>query len=230
MAKILVVEDDAGIALVVQDTLDFEHHTVEVVSDGTLALEYISQYQYDLIVMDVELPGLSGLEITQRFRAKGGETPILMLTGKSDIEDKMAGFNVGVDDYLTKPFHPTELVARVHAVLKRSSKGVAEKVKIRHLTLDFRAMQAWCGAKEIKLSPLEFSILEFLLAHTGEVFSQDALLARVWPSTSERTAETVRTSISKLRQKIDLPGEPSIIGTVHGLGYRLVNEVSSGGN
>lgn len=228
MAKILVVEDDPGVSTVVEDILDFEHHNVEVVSEGALALEYMSQYQYDLIIMDVELPGMSGLEITRRFREDHGETPILMLTGKCDIDDKMAGFNVGVDDYLTKPFHPIELVARVHAILKRSSKAATEKVQVRHLTLDFRAMQAWRGTKEIKLSPLEFSILEFLIAHAGEVFSQDALLARVWPSTSERTSETVRTCISKLRQKIDQPGEPSIIGTVHGLGYRLVSEVTAG--
>lgn len=224
MAKILVVEDDPGIAAVVEDSLDFEHHTVEVVSDGALAFEYLSQYQYDLIVLDVELPGLTGLQIARKFRSKGGETPILMLTGKSELEDKMAGFNVGVDDYLTKPFHPTELVARAHAILKRSTKAATGTVTIKHLTLDFRAMQAWSGDKEIKLSPLEFAILEFFHAHAGEVFSQDALLARVWPATSERTAETVRTCISKLRQKIDKPGEPSIIGTVHGLGYRLMKD------
>lgn len=222
MAKILIVEDDPGVAATIEDPLELEKHTLDLVADGTLASEFLHQYQYDLIILDVELPGTNGIDLARKFRSRGGTTPILMLTGKAALEDKMAGFTAGVDDYLTKPFHPKELVVRVRAILKRTTRTLADSIKLRHLTVNLTTKQVWREAEEVKLSPLEFAFLHFLLVHPGEVFSPETLLNRVWPSDSERLPDTVRTTVGKLRGKIDLPGKESIIVNVHGSGYKVV--------
>lgn len=224
MAKILIVEDDPGVAATIEDPLELEKHTLDLVADGNLASEYLHQYEYDLIILDVELPGINGFDLARKFRTRGGATPILMLTGKAALEDKMTGFTAGVDDYLTKPFHPKELVVRVRAILKRTTSTLADSIKLRHLTLDMTSKQVWREAEEAKLSPLEFALLHFLLVHPGEVFSPETLLNRVWPSDSERLPDTVRSTIRKLRQKIDLPEKESLIVNVHGSGYKIIED------
>lgn len=221
MAKILVVEDDKHLAGDVVDWLEFEKHTVEHVADGKEADERLRFYQYDLIVLDWELPGVHGIDICKRFRAAGGTTPVLMLTGKGEITDKEAGLDSGADDYLTKPFHLKELTARIRALLRRPAVMTGTILKIQNLALDTNTKKLSKDGREIQLSPKEYALMDFLMRHPDEVFSQEALLERVWSSESDASVFSVYTAVKTLRKKITDDGEKSILATVHGLGYRL---------
>jgi two-component system OmpR family response regulator len=220
MAKILLVDDDQELCKMFASWLKDEH-ILEMAHDGVAGLDYLKFYAYDLVVLDWELPGLSGPEVCQAFRQRGGKTPVLMLTGKSTIDDKVQGFESGADDYLTKPFHPRELSARLKALLNRPA-GRVEKVLTAHdLELDTETHTVCKSGKQIHLMPREFALLEFLMKHPDQPFNPDALLNRVWPSDSEVSTESIKTYIAKLRKKIDSPDKPTIISTVHGVGYRL---------
>jgi two-component system OmpR family response regulator len=221
MAKILLVEDDPNIAAAVQDSLEHTKHRVEAVVDGEEALVCLEVSEYDLIVLDMGLPKMSGAEVCSAFRARGGTTPVLMLTANDTLRGKEAGFTAGVDDYLTKPFHPAELLMRVKALLRRSPNLQNDVLTCGGLELDLGTTQVRHKGQLIRLSPIELALLEFLMRHKGRVFSQDELLVKVWPSDSERTPDSIRTCIRKLRAKIDEPGAESIIENLHGLGYRL---------
>ena len=220
MAKILLVEDDENMATAIDDAVTFEKHVLDVAHDGQEGLDILAVSQYDLIILDWELPHVTGIEILQRLRSKGMSTPILMLTGKGMLEDKESGLNAGADDYLTKPFHMRELCARIRALLRRQSQTVGSEFKAGGITLDAAKFKVYRDGQEIQLARLEFAVLEFLMRNRGQVFSNEALLERVWPVDSERTPQSVRTLIQKLRQKIDGDG-PSIIKNVHGVGYKL---------
>ncbi len=221
MAKILLVEDDRNLAITVKDWLEFEHHLVEAVEVGTEALELAQSYEYDLIILDIELPKMNGLEVCQKYRQGGGQAPILMLTGRGSIPDKETGLDAGADDYLTKPFHLKELSARVRALLRRPGQVAGNTLKAGNLVLDTTSYKVLKDGQEIHLPRMEFALLEFLMRHQGQVFSTEALLDRVWTSDSEKSPETIRTSVKKLRSKIDTDGQPSIIRNVHGVGYKL---------
>jgi DNA-binding response OmpR family regulator len=221
MAKLLVVEDDAELCGMIEDWLTHEHYQVEATGNGRDALEKLTFYEFDLILLDWELPETSGLEICTVFRQRGGTTPILMLTGKKTIDDKELGLNSGADDYLTKPFHMKELSARVRAILRRSSNQLSNVLKAGDLSLDPISFRVMRGADEIQLQKREFALLEFFMRNQSRVFSPDALLERVWASESDATAEAIRTCLKRLRQKIDEPGKDSVIKTVHGVGYKL---------
>lgn len=222
MAKILFVEDDKSLALSIQDHLELDKHRVEHVENGEDALAYLDVNTYDLIILDVGLPGISGVEVCNKFRNRGGKTPILMLTANNTLQDKESGFSAGVDDYLTKPFHIKELLLRLKALLRRPTELISDNLTAGALTLDRAKYAAILHGNTIRLSPTEYALLEFLMRHPGRTFSQDELLEKVWSSASERTADTIRTCIRKLRAKIDLPGKPSIIENLHGIGYRLM--------
>jgi DNA-binding response OmpR family regulator len=221
MTKILIVEDDPILATTVSDALEFEHYMVETVDDGSKALEFLRAYSYDLLIFDFNLPGMNGFDLCRTFRMEGGEQPVLMLTAKSSIPDKTDGYEAGADDYLTKPFHIKELLLRVKALLKRVHERSSEILQAGDLTLDPSAFKLAKNGKEIKLTPIEFALLEFLMRHQGKVFSAESLINSVWPSTSERLPETVRTCVKKLRDKVDTKGSPSIIVNVPGLGYKI---------
>lgn len=221
MAKILVVEDDAALLSDVSDWLVFEQHTVESVADGKEAEERLRFYKYDLVVLDWELPGAHGIDVCKRFRAGGGRTPILMLTGKSEIAEKELGLDSGADDYLTKPFHLKELSARIRALLRRPDTMTGNVLEVRDLKLDTNTKKLLKNEKEITLSPKEYALLEFFMRHPDEVFSQEALLERVWSSESESSIFSVYTAVKSLRKKIAEGTEKSALTTVHGLGYRL---------
>ena len=223
MAKILLVEDDSHLATTVEDGVSFEKHIVDVASDGQQGLDLLAVAQYDLIILDWELPHVTGIEILQKIRSKGNQTPVLMLTGKSTILDKESGFNCGADDYLTKPFHIKELCARIRALLRRPSQMIQQTLTAGIITIDPAEFKVKRNGVEIQLARLEFAVLEFLMRNQGQVFSNEMLLERVWPVDSERTPQSVRTLIKKLRLKIDGDG-PSIIKNVHGVGYKLEME------
>lgn len=221
MAKILVVEDDAALRMTIQDTLEFERHQVETAANGIDALAMLGASGYDLLVLDVHLPGADGLEICRYYRKRGGDAPVLFLTARDTISDKEQGYSAGADDYLTKPFHIRELTLRTQALLKRSASKSDDVLCIRNLELNRKTHTVSKAGEKLKLAKMEFTLLEFFMRHSGEVFSTEALVARVWPSESERSPETLRSAIKKLREKIDSAGESSLIQNVHGVGYKL---------
>jgi len=221
MAKILLVEDDPNLAKLVKDWLALDTHHVETVHDGQEAQNRLKADQYDLLILDVNLPNLSGLEILKSFRAAGGITPILMLTGRDSVADKEEGLNEGADDYLTKPFHGKELVARIKALLRRPPALVTKVLMFDSLTLDREHYQVTNHGKEVALVPTEFDLLEFFMRNPNRVFAPEAILNRVWSSTSDATVDALTSCVKRLRKKIDSPGQQSFIRTIHGVGYKL---------
>jgi len=221
VAKVLIVEDDVSLGKMIRDWLVMEHHKVEIVTDGAEAQNMLKVYEYDILILDWELPHVTGIEILKEFRSRGGTTPVLVLTGKGTIDDKETGFDAGADDYLTKPFHGKELTARLRALLRRPEGYVGDLLKFAHLTLDHQNFQVMKAGEEIRLLPKEFALLEFLMRNPNRVFAAEALLNRVWVTESEATVDALTTCIKRLRKKIDVEGQPSIIRTIHGVGYRL---------
>jgi DNA-binding response OmpR family regulator len=221
MPKILLAEDDPELAGVVKDWLTREFHVVEWVEDGRDALESLKYYEYDLVILDWTLPSVTGVDIAKQFRARGGTTPILMLTGRTMVKEKEEGFDAGADDYLTKPFDPRELSARLKALLRRPKGVLSNALKFGDLELDPRSRRVSRSGKEVQLGPKEFAMLEFFMRHPGEVFTSDALLERVWLNESDSSSDTVRVHINRLRNKIDTDGSESLIRTVFKQGYRF---------
>lgn len=226
MSRILLVEDDQDLAQRIIKWLQAERHSVEHVANGREALEYLEGRQYDIIILDWQLPEVPGLDVCKQFRATGGTTPVLMLTGKADITDKESGLDAGADDYLTKPFHPRELSARLRALSRRPAEVVSDQLRAGDLVLQSSTFTVMKNGQRIELLPLEFSLLEFFMRHPGRVFPAEALLERVWPVNSDASPEAVRTVIKTLRKKIDKEGEQSTIRTIHGVGYKLDMPVS----
>lgn len=217
MAKILVVEDDADILDGIKKMLNFEHHAVESCSDGDAGWHMVKNYDFELLILDWELPIKSGVEICRSFRAGGGKTPILMLTGKGKISDKEEGLDAGADDYLTKPFDLRELAARVRALLRRASGSSDNVLRVGNIQLDPIKYEVTKDGLPVTLLPKEFQLLEYFMRHCDEVIDPQLLLNRVWPSESESTIDALRTSIKRLRKKIDPEG--ARIHTVHSVGY-----------
>ncbi len=226
MASILLVEDEPAMQLGLKDNLELESYQVDVAGDGELGLSKIKNNHYDLVLLDVMLPKLSGFDVCKAIRASGISTPIILLTARGEEIDKVLGLELGADDYVTKPFSVRELMARVKAILRRStySPGAeGSSVVIGKLSLDFAAFRAEEGDKEVKLSHKEFEILSFLFQHRNQVVSRYDLLEKVWGYEEQPTTRTVDNFVVRLRQKIEVdPTHPKIILTVHGTGYKLV--------
>jgi two-component system OmpR family response regulator len=225
MPKVLLAEDDAELSEMVARYLKFEHYTIEVVDNGDSALEMLNTCDFDLAVLDWNMPGKSGVEVVQSHRQRGGTTPILMLTGMKEIEDKMLGLESGADDYLTKPFHIRELIARLRALLRRSPLTVTPIFTLGNLSLDSESYRVLVNSKDLKLIPKEFGILETLLKKAGKVFSTDELLNKVWVANEVASAESVRTHIKNLRQKLSKAGCNVEVETLHGIGYKVSEKV-----
>lgn len=221
MAKILLVEDEPDISVIISEWLKNEHHVVELVETGDDALDRLKFYKFDIVILDWMLPGLSGIEVCKAYRAAGGMTPILLLTAKKHVDEKEQGLDAGADDYLTKPFEMKELSARIRALLRRPSAFSGSVLQVGDLQLEPNTFKVTRNGAEISLLPKEFALLEFMMRHPNQVFSAEALLDRVWSSDSEASPETIRTYIKRLRKKIDIEGQPSILSTVHGVGYKL---------
>lgn len=221
MAKILLVEDDEVMCNSIRDWLTFDKHVVETAADGELAIDLLSTFSYDAIILDWELPKLSGIEVCRRFRARGGATPIIFLTGRITVPDKEAGLDSGADDYISKPFHVRELSARVRAVLRRPAGQQAVILKAAHLELDPATHKVLKGGKELQLPRQEFALLEFFMRNVNCVLSQELIMERVWSTENPCSPETFRTCLKKLRGKIDEEGSESCIKNLHGVGYIL---------
>lgn len=221
LAKILLIEDDPAVRKLVSDWLEFEHHVVEIAEDGAEGSYKSLTFQYDLLVIDIDLPKKNGFEICEEYRSSGGESAILMLTGRDRIENKEQGFSLGADDYLTKPFHIKELSARVKALLRRSRSVTQKEFTWRDVLIDPTSFSATKAGVEVKLLPKEFALLEFLMKNPNQVFTAEALLNRIWASESDTTTEAITTCVSRIRKKLDTSGQTSIIRTVHGVGYKF---------
>jgi DNA-binding response OmpR family regulator len=222
LAKLLVVEDNLDLAQTIADGLKAERHVVEVAHNGIDGLEFLRLGKFDVIVLDWEMPGMTGIELLRRFRLSGGEAYVIMLTGRSEIEDKESGLNTGADDYLTKPFEIRELAARVRAVLRRQAGAPSPTLSVRDIVLDPVKYQVSKAGKAIHLLPRDFALLEFFMRHPGEMFSVDTIITRVWEHDSEASPEGLRVAIRRLRKALD-DGDlaDSTIENVPRVGYRL---------
>ncbi len=221
MAKILLVEDEHDLAQLMCGWLQREHHLVETFENGLDAYGTIQMNKYDVIILDILLPGMNGLEICRQYRKSRGMTPILMVTAKNTVEDKEAGLDAGADDYITKPFALKELAARVRALLRRGQSLPSNQLHIRDIIIDPVDYTVSKAGQQIHLLPQEFRLLEFLARHPNQVFSAEELLASVWESDTPAMLDTVRGHIKRIRRKLDTPGEQSIITNVYGVGYKL---------
>jgi DNA-binding response OmpR family regulator len=221
MSKVLLVEDDADLTETIVRWLRSEQYTVEAVNDGKEGMERLDLCQYDLVILDWSLPGMTGVEIVERFRGKQGRTPVLMLTGKSAVADKAVGLDAGADDYLIKPFSLIELSARLRALLRRSGSMTSNILQVRNITVDRQKHKVTRDGEEIHLLPKEFSLLEFFMRHPDEVFSVEALMQRVWHADSNSSIDAIRTCIKRLRDKIDVNDDNPLIQTIPRVGYKL---------
>jgi DNA-binding response OmpR family regulator len=221
MAKILLVDDDVQLCDTLIDWFKHELHKVDCVHSGADGKDFLATYSYDVIILDWGLPDTTGVEICKEFRKSGGTTPIIMLTGKGNVEDKESGLDSGADDYLTKPFEIRELSARVRALVRRPGEVLQTVLKVGPLVLDPGLHQVTKNGVTLKLPPIEFALLEFLMRNENKVYKAKELLNHVWTAEQEAGPETVRTSVSRLRQQIDVPGQPSLIENMHGVGYRI---------
>lgn len=223
MGKLLLVEDDESLSGELRHWLEAEKHMVDCAGTGEDAMDYLRVGSYDLVILDWNLPDTTGLDLLQKLRAKGASTPVLMLTGLANIENKVMGFESGADDYLTKPFHQKELFARIKALLRRPAADVENVVCCGDLKVNMNNYQVTKDGKILRLSPREFSLLNVFLRHPNVTLSSDFILQRVWPTDSDATADVVRKYVQKLRDKIDSNGKSSRIKTVHGTGYTWDN-------
>jgi DNA-binding response OmpR family regulator len=221
MAKILIVEDEADLAELVKNWLAKDHHLVEIADDGLEALIRMETNNYDVVILDIMLPSVNGMEICKRYRKSGGSAGIIMVTAKGHVDDKETGLDSGADDYMTKPFQLKELAARVRAVLRRNHGQAQDVMRFRDLEIDVNEFKVLKGGHEVHLLPKEFRLFEFFLRHPHQVFSAEDLLSSVWESDTEALLDTVRGHVTRVRKKLDTAGTPSIIATVYGVGYKL---------
>ena len=227
MSKILIVEDEETIADLEKDYLELSGFEVEVANDGDSGLEKALQEEYDLLILDLMLPEVDGFEICRKVRDEKN-TPIIMVSAKKDDIDKIRGLGLGADDYMTKPFSPSELVARVKAHLARYDRligSMAEKnkvIEIRGLKIDTTARRVWVNGEERTFTTKEFDLLSFLAAHPNHVYSKDELFQKIWDMESVGDIATVTVHIKKIREKIEMDtSNPQYIETIWGVGYRF---------
>lgn len=224
--KILIVEDEPNMRLGLKDNLEYEGYQVTLADNGIKGLSLILQQPFDLILMDVMMPGMSGLDVCKQARDKGIEAPIVLLTAKGEEMDKVLGLELGADDYVTKPFGLRELLARIRAILRRRSVAATNETKattIGRLNVNFETYTAEVDGSPVRMSHKEFEILNYLREHRNQVVSRYELLEKVWGYDESPTTRTVDNFIVKLRQKVEQdPNDPRIILTVHGTGYKLI--------
>lgn len=223
MALLLMIEDEPGLRLTLTDRLTAEGFTVESRADGLSGLEAARQAGYDLILLDVMLPGMDGFTICRTLRDEGVDTPVLMLTARGQVDDRVAGLKIGADDYLPKPFHTPELLARIEALLRRAKKEpLAENLRMGDIEIDARAAVVRRDGQEVALSAKEYQLLRFLAQRRGEVVSRDVLLKEVWGYNATPNTRTVDVHMTWLRQKMEKdPSAPVHLVTVRGMGYRF---------
>lgn len=221
--RILVVEDEHRIAQTIKKGLELERHVVDVAYTGTDGFDLASTEEYELLILDRMLPGLDGVSICKKLRAENNHVPILLLTAKSLVEDKVEGLDAGADDYLTKPFSFEELLARVRALTRRPQHTVTPTLQIADLKLDPTNFEVSRGKHPLELSSKEFALLEYLMRHANKIVSKQQIINHVWDYDSNVLPNTVEVYIKNLRNKVDVPfkDKPALIQTARGFGYKI---------
>ena len=223
--KILVVDDEPDLLRGLRYNFEFEGYLVDSAADGIEGLEMIQNNKYDLIILDVMMPRMNGLEVCKKARQSGYKSPIILLTAKGEEMDKVVGLELGADDYITKPFSLRELLARVKAILRRSSiteEQINEKIEVGRLKVDLKTYEAFSDNKPVKMSAREIEVLSYLYRYKGESVDRFDIMNDVWETNSDVTTRTIDNFIVRLRQKIELdPSHPKHILTIHGKGYKL---------
>ena len=223
VVRILVVDDDPGVRESLRRSLAFNGYDVELAEDGQRALTSIALRRPDAVVLDVMMPGLDGLETCRRLRAAGEDLPVLMLTAREAIADRVSGLDAGADDYLVKPFALEELLARLRALLRRSLAGPdgAAQLRFSDLTVDLGTREVIRGHRSISLTRTEFSLLELFMRHPRQVLERGQILEEVWGYDFPTTANSLEVYVGYLRRKLEAEGEPRLIHTIRGVGYSL---------
>ena len=222
--RVLIADDEAGITKALKVILEKNKFTVDAVYNGTDALDYIMGGRYDAIVLDIMMPGLDGLEVLRRARSGGVTTPVLLLTAKSDVSDRVAGLDCGADDYLPKPFATSELVARVRALTRRSERYTHSVLAVGKTTLDSGRYELSCGDARVGLSNREYQLMELLMRNAGQVFSSERIMELIWGFDAEAETDVVWTYISFLRKKLREINADTEIKTIRGVGYALTEQ------
>lgn len=223
--KLLIVEDEKRLCQTVAKHLKDEGYTVDMCYDGSDALDYINGTEYDAVILDIMLPGIDGISVLKKIRAKKLNTPVLLLTARSSVEDKVEGLDSGADDYLTKPFALDELSARIRVMIRRSGvERVDNTISAGPLTLDTKKKIAVREGKEIKLTAKEYSILEYLMHNKGIVLSRDKIMHHIWNYDYEGGSNIIDVYIRTLRNKVDAGFDQKLIQTVRGMGYVIKSE------
>jgi DNA-binding response OmpR family regulator len=220
-ARILVVEDDRAIATALEDDLRLEGYDVEVVGDGPAAIERASRSRFELMLLDVMLPGKDGFEVCRELKRRGVDTTILLLTARGSESDKVLGLDLGADDYVTKPYSPKELRARVRVLLRRGAQSRPEIVRFGDCEVDFTRAELRRGGRPIQVTPLEFKLLSLFATRPGRVLTRRILIDEAWGRDTAITERVVDNQIANLRKKIEASPEPRFLKSVRGIGYRF---------
>jgi two-component system response regulator PhoP len=225
--RILLVEDDTGLQASLAEILREAGYAVDVSGDGIEGLFFGAEYPIDLAIIDLGLPGLSGLDLIRKLREQERRFPILILTARSEWQDKVEGLESGADDYLTKPFHPEELKARVGALLRRSAGHAQPLIELGPLTIDLVSQRVFKGDEEIDLTTYEYKVFEYLLMHPDEVVTKSVLSEHIYEEDADRDSNVIEVFVGRLRKKIDPQGVMNPIETLRGRGYRLNQQAQS---
>jgi DNA-binding response OmpR family regulator len=219
--RILLIEDYPPLQKSIQQGLHEAGFAVDITGDGPEGLWYAMNNDYDVIILDLMLPGMDGLKILKKIRAKGRQTHVLILTAKDTLEDRVAGLDTGADDYLVKPFAFEELLARIHALIRRKYQEKNPTLKIQDLRLDQAAQRVWRGREEIELTGREYALLEYLALRAGHVVTRTDIWEHIYEFNSSASSNVVDVYIGYLRKKLEQPGKPALIHTIRGRGYIL---------
>lgn len=222
--RVLVVEDEDKIAAFIKKGLEEEGYAVDVVGDGESALDYASSVDYDVIILDIMLPRRDGISVCQKLRERGCNAPILMLTARDAVDDRVRGLDAGADDYLVKPFAFRELVARIRALLRRPRDVISSQLQVGDLVLDTRTRVAQRGGRKIELTAREYALLEFLMRNKNQVLTRTQIAEHVWDYDFFSESNIVDVYIRYLRVKVDADFEPKLIQTVRGVGYKISDQ------
>jgi len=219
--RVLVVEDESRMAALVKQAVEEEAYAVDVVDNGREALDWLRTYAYDLVILDVMLPGLNGIEVCQTYRSEGGRAAILMLTARDALDDRVLGLDSGADDYLVKPFGMSELLARLRALSRRDGPSKTVILQVEDLALNTATKVAERSAQSIDLTATEYALLEFLMRHPRQILSRDQIIEHVWNADFDSGTKLIEVYIHYLRRKIDRDQAVKLIQTVRGMGYRI---------
>ena len=219
--RVLIVEDDPAIVRFLERGLAAHGHQSVTADNGHDGVIMAADESVDFILLDIMLPGMDGQEVLRRIRARRPGVPVLMLTARDEVRDKISALDGGADDYLTKPFDLDELLARMRALVRRADQPEASRIVMGDLKLDFRSHRVWRGEESVELSSREFALLEYFVRHQGQVLSRQQILSAVWDYAFDPGSNVVDVYVSYLRNKLDRRGEPSLISTVRGAGYRF---------